>query len=302
MVVCVCVCVCQVFFVFGWTCLWTFVCVRVCLRLKYWFHGVCGVSDFVLVGELAGALVYPSRVASPHNDFMVSMQELEYEGIFVVDSFFKLGRDWNWQQHVGSILLHLYESIGWRCLAVVIPGAAFLRGSYLRAIHVLCNMVASPRFMVWISMGNDVYPPSFYMNRSKLDSIVLEIWRVMRVALRYCSHQRLVYGGSSWTWQYQQQYGRHCCNVYDNQVREIIDLVHESGDVRCITGANLFHGLQLIDRIGHVSPMSLPIVTQGIFVLAKWAAEYDANDYVLCWRRMMRAVLVLHSAKQRSRL
>ena len=40
---------------------------------------------------------------------------------------------------------------------MVIPGAAFLRGSYLRAIHVLCNMVASPRFMVWISMGNECY-------------------------------------------------------------------------------------------------------------------------------------------------
>ena len=174
---------------------------------------------------------------------------------------------------------------------MVIPGAAFLRGSYLRAIHVLCNIVASPRFMVWISMGNDVYPPSFYSNRSKLYSIVLEISRVMRVALRYCSHQHLVYGGSSSTWQYQQRYGEHGCHVYDNHVREIIDRVHEEGDVRCITGANLFGGLQLIDRIGHISPMSLPSVTQGIIVVAKWAMVNDPLDG---WRRMIRHVLWLH--------
>ena len=107
---------CQVFFVFGWTCLWTFVCVRVCLRLQYWFHGVCGVfCDFVLVGELAGALVYPSRVASPHNDFMVSMQELEYDGIFVVDSFS------SWVEiGTGSSMLGVFCFI---CMRALVGGA-----------------------------------------------------------------------------------------------------------------------------------------------------------------------------------
>ena len=238
------------------------------------------------LGSWLGTLVYPDSGASTHSEFMVGMQEVQYDGIFIVDSFFKIGRGWNWQQHVVSILLELYRSTGWRCLAVVIPGAGFLWGSYLRAIHVLRNIVASPRFMVWISMGNDVYPPA--LHRGNINGIVWEISKVMRVALMYCSHQRLVYGGSSWTWQYQQRYGEHGCHVYDNQVREIIDRVHAQGDVRCITGANLFGGLQLIDRIGHISPMSLPGVTQGIIVLAKWAM---VNDPVDCWRRMIRNVL-----------
>ena len=138
-------------------------------------------------------------------------------------------------------------------------------------------------------MGNDIYPPG--SQRGKLNGIVWEISRVMRVALRYCCHQRLVYGGSSTTWQYQQRYGEHGVQLYDKQVRAIIDGVHEEGDVRCITGANLFGGLQLIDRIGHISPMSLPIVTLGIIVVAKWAMVKDPLD---CWRRMTRHVLWLH--------
>ena len=242
-------------------------------------------------------MVYPSCAASPHSDVMVGMNEMEYDGIFVVDSFFMLGGHWNWQQHVGTMLLELYWSTGWRCLAVVIPGAAFLWGSYLRAIQVLCNIVASPRFMVWISMGNDVYPP--LSHRGNVYSIVFEISKVMRVASRYCSHQRLVYGGSSSTWQYQQRYRQHSCFVYDNEVREIIDRVHDSGGVRCITGASLFEGLQLIDCIGHVSPLSLPIVANGIIVLGKWAMVNDPLDG---WRCMIRDVLWFYSVKPQSRL
>ena len=44
------------------------------------------------LGSWLGTLVYPDSGASTHSDFMVSMQEVEYDGIFVVDSFFKIGR------------------------------------------------------------------------------------------------------------------------------------------------------------------------------------------------------------------
>ena len=116
---------------------------------------------------------------------MLGMKVMEYDGIFIVDFFFMLDRGWLWQQHVGAMLLELYWSIVWRCFAVVIPGAAFLWVSYLRVMEALFNIVASPRFLVWISMGNDVY--AALSHRRNVHIIVIGILKVMRVALRHCS-------------------------------------------------------------------------------------------------------------------
>ena len=68
---------------------------------------------------------------------------------------------------------------------MVIPGAAFLWVSYLRVMEALFNIVASPRFLVWISMGNDVY--AALSHRRNVHIIVIGILKVMRVALRHCS-------------------------------------------------------------------------------------------------------------------
>ena len=88
-------------------------------------------------------------------------------------------------------------------------------------------------------------------------------------------------------------------HVYDNEVTEIIDRVHDAWDVRRIIEANLFQGLQLRDRMGQLSPVCLPVVTKGIILFAEWAMVKDPLD---SWRRMMRDVRRSYPVKLRSRL
>ena len=274
--------------------------------IPVWIHFYIGVSRTHYAGiDMCMKTLTPTMtftVGEPAQ-YILSVSAPWWQSTVYEAECWWLCRDWKFAGQLDAYLessmvelccLRCIGALVGVCLAVVIP---YFWVSYLRAMQFLCNIVASHRFIIWISIGNDVYP--LLSARSNVYGIVFEMSKVMRVALRYCSQVRFVYAGSSSTLQYEQRYSQHSCHMYDNAVTEIIDRVHDAGDVRGITGANLFQGLQLIDRIGHVSPVGAPVVRKGIILFAQWAMVKDPFDG---WRRMMGDVLRLYPVKFRSRL
>ncbi len=69
----------------------------------------------------------------------------KYDGIFVVDGF-------------ATILFEVWKATHMKCLAVVLGGASFGKGSYFHMLAAIRANLARPRFMVWTSMANDLYP------------------------------------------------------------------------------------------------------------------------------------------------
>jgi len=190
-----------------------------------------------------------------------------YDGIIVMDSFGIIRGNRHWTQYIAEILYVVYQKTNMHCLAVVCGGASFGKGSYIDMLSVICNVFKKPEVMVWISMGNDVYPVQDPI--SDISSLCLSIQDFMKLAHDWVPEQRLVFGCSSSTWGWHAHFNATVCHLYDQRCAIVSRAIMNNG-FSSITGSGIFEGVILTDRIGHVHADSMPVLSSGFHTLVKW--------------------------------
>ena len=199
--------------------------------------------------------------------FPESWFQTKYDGIFVMDGFAMIKGPESWQVYMAEILFEVWKATNKKCLAVVLGGASFGKGSYFDMLAVIRANFARPRFMVWISMANDLYPLDGEHPRQSF--LYEKTTRLLQVAARWVPEQRMVFGGASGVWGYSQSFSPMAVSFYDVKCINVTRYVRREG-FSCITGGNIFIDMVLKDRIGHVSAESMPILIEGFRILTKW--------------------------------
>ena len=260
--------------------------VRFCLSVA-----VSAQAKTVFTSRVPDHLLYP-MLASPFLyawgavEVLYAWGAVSPDGIIVSDSGAFIRGNEHWSVYMEDVLQALYERTGLRCMLVARGGLAFVNHwkpsctyeHVLRAIKARCDV---PGFVLWVSLGNDLYPPrpdmGSYQPRllAALDSFLTE-------AFAYCPHNCFVYGGSSDVWQYYPDRGGPACREYDRLVGIVIEHIlqhrrtYPQLDAR--TGADLLHGVQLADRIGHFSAASMGIIREFFTTVVSWASVERARS------------------------
>ena len=92
------------------------------------------------------------------------------DGIIVMDSGAYIKGPYYWQEYVATLLSRVHENTGQYCIAVCLGGLRFAGPNngktYERLLDgIMAQYPRPPRFMVWVSFGNDIYPPQEDMRR-----------------------------------------------------------------------------------------------------------------------------------------
>jgi hypothetical protein len=157
---------------------------------------------------------------------------------------------------IPMLLSYFEERTGMKAVAICMGGARVLRGDYTWMYESVFGE-SSCEYILVLAFGNDVYklptqPPSYYD----------EFPERMR-SLAIFGRVGLVFGGSSSIWKYTKP------GLYDVHVRRVCDACE--GIVSFVsTGADMLHGIQIADSIGHVRTSSVPVLVQAFFV---WMRE-----------------------------
>ena len=192
-----------------------------------------------------------------------------HQCIMICDSFMMLRGDAAWHDVACDVMLQVLRRTHIRCMLVVVPGASFKNRMYDEVFHCMQQCVAAPGAIVWIAMGNDIFPPGDKRIQRNFSSIEGEIKDFFFGRRWFCLPQCLVFGGSSALWGYDKTMEKMHCEVYDSMVSSIVQTVKKM-DIPCMTGHAVFSGLQVVDSVGHVSQGSQEVITQGLCILAKW--------------------------------
>ena len=86
------------------------------------------------------------------------------DGILIMDSGAFIKGPLSWHQYVAILLSRIFHSTGRYCIAVCLGGLTFAGPNKARTYGCLLDGIMAPyplppRFMVWVSFGNDIYPP-----------------------------------------------------------------------------------------------------------------------------------------------
>ena len=198
-------------------------------------------------------------------------------GIIVVDSgAFVRGAE-HWSVYMQDVLQAVYERTGQRCILVARGGLAFFHWdpsrTYQYVLQCITARCEAPRFVVWISLGNDLYPPRADM-RAYEPGLLGAVGSFLTQAFAYCPQHRFLYGASSEVWQYAKHFDSAACREYDRLCGTVCGHIlaqrstYPGLDAR--TGAELLNGVELADRIGHFSSGSIAILRQFYTELVKW--------------------------------
>ena len=199
-------------------------------------------------------------------------------GIVVVDSGAYVRGAEHWSVYMLDVLQAVYRSTGQRCMLVACSGLAFCNDweptrTYQYVFKRITACFEAPRFVVWISLGNDIYPPRADM-RAYEPGLLGAVGSFLSEAFAYCPQHRFLYGGSSEVWQYAKHFDSGACREYDRLCGIVCGYIRAqrsmySGlDAR--TGAELLYGVELADRIGHFSAGSMAILRHFYTVLVMW--------------------------------
>ena len=224
----------------------------------------------------AEGLVWRSDLARAGPGHMGALQRPP--GIIVVDSGAFLRGAELWSFFMQDVLRAVYERTGQRCMLVARGGLAFCNDrdptrTYQYVLDRITECCEAPRFVVWISLGNDLYPPRADM-RAYEPGLLGAVGSFLTQAFAYCPQHRFLYGGSSEVWQYAKHFDSGACREYDRLCGIVCGYIRAqrrmySGlDAR--TGAELLHGVELADRIGHFSAGSIAILRHFYTVLVMW--------------------------------
>jgi hypothetical protein len=122
-----------------------------------------------------------------------------------------------------------------------------------------------------ISMGNDLYR---HDNDSASSRRIVDAMQEFRRAHAACNVFH-VYGGSSSLWNFPQHWSY---DRYDEAVREVHHGIKSSAFANympSVDGAQELQGISTADRLGHLSPESIPIALSAV---QKWL-EYATQEY-----------------------
>ena len=199
-------------------------------------------------------------------------------GIIVVDSgAFVRGAE-HWSVYMQDVLQAVYERTGQRCMLVARAGLAFCNEwdpsrTYQYVLQCITARCEAPRFVVWISLGNDLYPPRADM-RVYGPGLLGAVESFLTQAFAYCPQHRFLYGASSEVWQYAKHFDSGACREYDRCCDMVCGHILAQGNtypgLDARTGAELLNGVELADRIGHFSSGSMAILRQFYIDLVKW--------------------------------
>ena len=199
-------------------------------------------------------------------------------GIFVVDGTANVRGAEHWTVYMQDVLQTVYERTGQRCMLVARGGLAFCKHghrprTYQDILHCIMARCEAPRFMVWVSLGNDLYPPRADM-RAYEPRLLGAVGSFLTQAFAYCPQHCFLYGGSSEVWQYGKHFDSGACREYDRLCGIVCGYIRAQRsmyprlDAR--TGAELLNGVELADRIGHFSAGSMAILRHFYTELVMW--------------------------------
>ena len=217
------------------------------------------------------------KLSREHRGSFRDFGKRDYDGIFVMDSFAIIEGPKAWEEYVAEILFQVWKATNMKCLAVVSGGASFGKFSYEQMFATIRRNFAAPRFVVWISMGNDLYPLDIeHIPQSHLYE---RTTKLLNMASRWAPENRMVFGGSSTVWGYVDKFSPSVCSFYDTKCIMVREYLRTRGEHSCITGALIFQGMVLKDRIGHVSAESMPILIEGFRILTRWGMAQISMGY-----------------------
>ena len=216
-----------------------------------------------------------------HHGSFPDFGEREYDGIFVMDSFGIIKGPKAWEEYVAEILFQVWKATNMKCLAVVSGGASFGKSSYEQMLGSMRRNFAPPRFVVWISMGNDLYPLGY--DHIRQSYLYERTTKLLNMASRWAPENRMVFGGSSTVWGYVDKFSPSVCSFYDTKCIMVREYLRTRGEHSCITGASIFQGMVLKDRIGHVSAESMPILIEGFRILTRWGMAQSPARFLTFW-------------------
>ena len=217
--------------------------------------------------------------------------KLRPPGIIVGDSTAFVRGAEHWTVYMQDVLQAVYERTGHKCILVACGGLAFYNTlvpskTYQHVLHDIMLRCEAPRFMVWISMGNDIYPPRADM-RAYERGLLVAVGSLLTQAYPYCRQHCILYGGSSEVWQYAKHFEAEACREYDRVCgavcRYFQEYAAQSAAMRgrylrldARTGADLLQGVELVDRIGHMSAGSMAILRDFYTELVRWGMSGEA--------------------------
>ena len=135
----------------------------------------------------------------------------------------------------------------------------------MEMLSVVERTLRPPPWMVWIAMGNDLYPPKRDEDRmAQTRDTVYELNDVFSMAQTFCLRHVVVFGGSASMFAYQESFGQELAEEYDRQVAHVQQV---------LKGMVAKHILvaETVDRIGHVGHRSLVPVANGLASLSMTA-------------------------------
>ena len=233
-----------------------------------------------------GSLMQDGTAVGPHQCMMIC------------DSFMMLQGVTEWYQLACEIMLQVYLRTRILCMLVVAPGASFKNGMYDAVFHLVRQCVVAPEALVWIAMGNDIFPPGdkrIQRNFWMVDDSIRKLFRRTRV---FCRDQYLIFGGTSNLWMYHNTMDKMHLRVYDAMVTDLVEIVRNMG-YPCMTGYGAFNGVEVVDNVGHVSEASKEIITEGLCIVAKWAMVTPRQRGLVILRSMMRRWMYIVRSKLR---
>ena len=142
----------------------------------------------------------------------------------------------------------------------------------------ITSLFIAPKFMVWVALGNDLYPPILSMQAYEAP-LRRALQQLLSKALAYCPEHRFVFGGSSDVWQYSKYFPQEACIEYDRMCAMVCGYIQSQ---RClypglgaISGAPMLEGVALVDRIGHFSDDGMGQLRVFFRMLVKWGMADD---------------------------
>ena len=139
-------------------------------------------------------------VSLVHSSEDLSVRPFPSDGILIMDSCAYIEGPLHWTAYVVELLLYVYSTTGQRCTAVCQGGLTFVKYSqritYMDLLESITSSFACPKFMVWIALGNDIYPPTPNMRLYETQFIkALHVF--LTSAISFYSEQRIVFGATS---------------------------------------------------------------------------------------------------------
>ena len=134
------------------------------------------------------------------------------------------------------------------------------------------------------------------------DSLREHATKLLLRAKHVCPEQRLVYGGCTRNWEYDGKWSPGQCAQYNRAAHQLVKYVKINADVSAMTGFTLFEGLNIVDRIGHVSHESMDLMVEIFVKTTRWGMVRTVSSVPwyrsLLWGCPQAGILYIHRRDQ----